>query len=124
MPQPQPLSTTSSRLAANAQLIAQAKAQASAGSSLAGLKSQLTSFATARQHALQQVNDALSGAMGNTAPVWAFSGTGHGALLAEKMRKEIPEPDAVYTLATLFAGDDITSLDRMLSHEPDYHPRP
>ncbi|MBD2812806.1 hypothetical protein ID853_18500 [Xenorhabdus sp. Vera] len=124
LPLPQSLSTATSRLVANAQLIEQAKAQASAGSSLAGLKSQITSFTTARQNALQQVSDALNGAMGKTASVWTFSGTGNGALLAEKMRKEIPEPDAVYTLATLFAGDDLSSLERMLSHEPDYHPRP
>ncbi len=124
LPLPQPLSTASSRLTANAHLIAQAKAQASAGSSLAGLKSQLNGFTTARQNALQQVGDALNGAMGNTAAVWAFSGTGNGALLAEKMRKGIPEPDAVYTLGTLFVADDISPLERMLSHEPDYHPRP
>ncbi|CEE91310.1 conserved hypothetical protein; putative exported protein [Xenorhabdus nematophila str. Anatoliense] len=124
LPLPQPLSTATSRLAANAQLIAQAKAQASAGSSLAGLKAQLSGFTAARQNALQQVSGALNGAMGKTASAWAFSGTGHGALLAEKMRKEIPEPDAVYTLATLFAGDNISPLARMLSHEPDYHPRP
>ncbi|PHM39811.1 phage protein [Xenorhabdus mauleonii] len=124
LPLPQPLSTATSRAAANAQLIAQAKTQASAGNSLAELKSQITNFATARQNALQQVSDALSGAMGKTVSVWAFTGTGNGALLAEKMRQDIPEPDAVYTLATLFVGDDISSLERMLSHEPDYHPRP
>ncbi|PHM43764.1 hypothetical protein [Xenorhabdus szentirmaii] len=123
LPLAQPLSTANSRLAVNAQLIEQAKAQASVGSSLVGLKSQITRFATARQNALQQVNDALSGAVGKTASVWAFTGKGNGALLAEKMRKDIPEPDAVYTLATLFVGDDISSLERMLNHEPNYHPR-
>ncbi|MBD2815320.1 hypothetical protein ID850_11180 [Xenorhabdus sp. Flor] len=124
LPLPQPLSTATSRLAVNAQLIAQAKAQASVSSSLAGLKSQLTGFTTARQNALQQVSDALNDTMGKTASVWVFTGTGNGALLAEKMRKNIPEPDAVYTLATLFVGNDLSSLERMLTHEPDYHPRP
>ncbi|MCG3462014.1 hypothetical protein L7G72_09155 [Xenorhabdus bovienii] len=124
LPLPQPLSTPTSRLAVNAQLIEQAKAQASAGSSLAGLKSQLSGFATARQNALQQVSDTLNGIKDKTVSVWAFSGKGNGALLAEKMHKDIPEPDAVYTLATLFVGDDISPLERMLSHEPDYHPRP
>jgi hypothetical protein len=123
LPMPQPLSTATSRMSVNAQLIEQAKAQASAGSSLSGLKSQLTAFTAARQSALQQVSDTLSGLTGNTANVWAFSGTGNGAHLAEKLRKAIPEPDAVYTLAVLFAGDDIDPLARML-HEPDYHPRP
>nr|WP_081861945.1 hypothetical protein [Photorhabdus australis] len=123
LPLPQPLSTATSRLAANVQRIEQAKSQASAGSSLAGLKSQLSGFTTARQNALQQVTDILNGAMGKSASVWTFTGTGHGAHLAEQMRKGIPEPDAIYTLATLFVGDDISPLERMLHHEPDYHPR-
>ncbi|MDC9595765.1 hypothetical protein PSI14_02500 [Xenorhabdus sp. XENO-2] len=124
LPLPQLLSTTTSRLAVNAQLIAKAKAQAGAGSSIAGLKSQLTALTAARQSALQQVTDAISGLAGKSATVWAFSGKGNGAHVAEKLRKNIPEPDAVYTLAILFAGDDLSPLERMLSHEPNYHPRP
>ncbi|MDC9606112.1 hypothetical protein [Xenorhabdus griffiniae] len=124
LPLPQPLSTATSRLAVNAQLIGQAKAQASAGSSIAGLKSQLTAFTTARQAALQQVTDAMSGLAGKSATVWAFSGKGNATHIAEKLRQNIPEPDAVYTLATLFAGEDLHPLERMLHHEPDYHPRP
>ncbi|CDL80350.1 conserved hypothetical protein [Xenorhabdus cabanillasii JM26] len=124
LPLPQPLSTATSRLAVNAQLIAKAKAQASAGSSITGLKSRLTAFTAARQSALQQVTDALSGLAGKSARVWAFSGTGDGGHVAEKLRQHIPEPDAVYTLATLFVGDDLSPLARMLNHEPDYHPRP
>ncbi|SFN70181.1 hypothetical protein [Xenorhabdus japonica] len=124
LPLPQPLSTATSRLAVNAQRIEQAKAQASAGSSLAGLKSQLSGFTTARQNALQKVTDALSGIRDKSASVWTFSGKGDGTHLAEKLRQNIPEPDAVYTLATLFIGDDIRPLERMLHHEPNYHPRP
>ncbi|MDC9590007.1 hypothetical protein PSI23_12015, partial [Xenorhabdus sp. XENO-10] len=121
---PQPLSTATSRQAINAQLIAKANAQASAGSSLAGLKSQLSGFTTARQNALQHVTDALNGIKDKSASVWAFSGKGDGVHLAEKLRQNIPEPDAVYTLAVLFAGDDIRPLEKMLHHEPNYHPRP
>ncbi|WP_426576728.1 hypothetical protein ACP179_20645 [Xenorhabdus stockiae] len=124
LPLPQPLSTATSRQAVNAQLIAKAKAQASTGSSIAGLKSQLTALTAARQSALQHVTEAMNGLAGKSATVWAFSGTGNGAHVAEKLRKNIPEPDAVYTLAVLFAGDDLRPLERMLHHEPDYHPRP
>ncbi|MCT8342577.1 hypothetical protein LG003_06740 [Photorhabdus kleinii] len=105
-------------------MIAQAKTQASAGSSIAGLKSQLTHFTTVRQHALQQVTTALNGVRSKSARVWTFSGKGNGALLAEKLRQDIPEQDAVYTLATLFTGDDISALERMLHNEPNYHIRP
>ncbi|TNH44507.1 hypothetical protein EP164_05795 [Photorhabdus luminescens subsp. sonorensis] len=124
LPPLQPFSTSTSRMAVNAQLIAQAETQVSVGSSIAGLKSQLTNFTTVRQNALQQVTAALNGVRNKSARVWVFSGKWNGALLAEKLRQDIPEQDAVYTLATLFAGDDIRALERMLHNEPNYHPRP
>ncbi|WP_387467281.1 hypothetical protein [Photorhabdus sp. RM323S] len=120
LPPFQPFSTSTRRMAMNARLIAQAKAQASEGSSIARLKSQLTNFTTARQNALQQVTAALNSVRNKSASVWAFSGKGNSALLAEKLRQDIPEPDAVYTLATLFVGDDIRVLEGML-YESNYH---
>ncbi|WP_232832426.1 hypothetical protein [Photorhabdus sp. CRCIA-P01] len=124
LPPSQPFSTSTSRLAVNAQLVAQAKAQVSVSKSIAGLKSQLTHFTTARQNALQQVTAAMNGVSDKSAGVWVFSGKGNGAFLAEKLRQDIPEQDAVYTLATLFVGDDISALERMLHNEPNYHTRP
>ncbi|NRN30922.1 hypothetical protein, partial [Photorhabdus heterorhabditis] len=124
LPPFQPFSTSTSRIAANAQLIAQAETQVSAGSSIAGLKSQLTNFTMVRQNALQQVTAALNGVRNKSARVWVCSGKGNGALLAEKLRQDIPEQDAVYTLATLFTGDDIRALERMLYNEPNYHSGP
>ncbi|WP_065823397.1 hypothetical protein [Photorhabdus australis] len=124
LPPLQPFSTSASRMAVNAQLIEQAKTQVSAGSSIAGLKSQLINFTTVRQNALQQVTVALNDVRSKSARVWTFSGKGNGALLAEKLRQDIPEQDTVYTLATLFSGDDIRALERMLHNEPNYHTGP
>ncbi|MDB6374093.1 hypothetical protein [Photorhabdus bodei] len=124
LPPLQPFSTSTSRMAVNAQLIEQAKTQVSAGSSIAGLKSQLTNFTTVRQNALQQVTAALNGVRNKSTRVWVCSGKGNGVLLAEKLCQDTPEQDAVYTLATLFVGDDISALERMLHNEPNYHTGP
>lgn len=123
LPLPQALSTATSRMALNSQLIEQAKAQASQAAGIDSLKSALNDFARVKDNALKQMNEALNGLLGKTAPVWAFSGHDDGAVLAENMRKAIPEQDAVYTLATLFVGKDIDALTGML-HEPDNHTRP
>lgn len=123
LPLPQSLSTSASRMAGNAQLIEAAKAAAGKPASPDSLKSALSDFSTMKDNALKQMGDALAGLLGKSAPVWAFSGTDDATVLAEKMKKDIPEPDAVYTLATLFAGHDIDALTRMLSHADD-SPRP
>lgn len=123
LPLPQSLSTSASRMAGNAQLIEAAKAAAGKPASPDSLKSALSDFSTMKDNALKQMGDALAGLLGKSATVWAFSGTDDATVLAEKMKKDIPEPDAVYTLATLFAGHDIDALTRMLSHADD-SPRP
>lgn len=123
LPLPQSLSTSTSRMAGNAQLIEAAKAAAGKPASPDSLKSALSDFGTLKDNALKQMGDALVGLLGKSAPVWAFSGTDDATVLAEKMKKDIPEPDAVYTLATLFAGHEIDALTRMLSNADD-SPRP
>lgn len=123
LPLPQALSTTTSRMASNSQLIEAAKAAASQPSGLDSMKSALSDFSKQKDNTLKQMNDALNGVLGKSTTVWAFSGTDDATILAEEMRKNIPDPDAVYTLATLFAGDEITVLTRMLN-DTDNYPRP
>lgn len=119
LPLPQSLSTSTSRMATNAQLIETAKSAASKPVSADSLKSALSDFGSLKDNALKQMNDSLSELLGKSAMVWAFSGAGDATVLAEKMKKDIPEPDAVYTLATLFAGHEIDALTRMLSNADD-----
>lgn len=123
LPLPQALSTTTSRMASNSQLIEAAKAAASQPSGLDSMKSALSDFSKQKDNTLKQMNDALNGVLGKSTTVWAFSGTDDATILAEEMRKNIPDPDAVYTLATLFAGDEIPVLTRMLN-DTDNYPRP
>lgn len=117
IPEPQTLSTRHSRTVINTGLIEQAKNEASSGASISGLLSYAKSFAENRKNLLQSMADSLDQLLKASVDVWVFQGKGNGLELADKMRKEIPEQDAVYTLATLFAGD-INAIKGMI-HDTD-----
>lgn len=120
LPLPQPLSTATNRMAMNAQRIAQAKDAAGAGANLAGLASALSGFANAKAAALASVESALNGLLAGSAQAWVFTASGSAATLASEMRKNVPQQDAVFTLATLFAGEDLTTLEAMIN-DTDSH---
>ncbi|EKN6157019.1 hypothetical protein ACS78I_07170 [Yersinia enterocolitica] len=120
LPLPQPLSTATNRMAMNAQRIAQAKDAAGAGANLAGLTSALSGFANAKAAALASVESALNGLLAGSAQAWVFTASGSAATLASEMRKNVPQQDAVFTLATLFAGEDLTTLEAMIN-DTDSH---
>lgn len=114
LPAALPLSTATNRLAVNAQRIAAAKAEAATGASADGLKSLLSGFAAARDSALAAAAEALATLGGKTAPAWVFTGKGSGTYLAGELRKNIPNQDSVFTLATLFSGSDVSTLEAMI----------
>ncbi|MFQ6245072.1 hypothetical protein ACLMPP_11435 [Yersinia enterocolitica] len=120
LPLPQPLSTATSRMAMNAQRIAQAKEAAGSGANLAGLASALSGFANAKAAALASVESALNGLLAGSAQAWVFTASGGAATLASEMKKNVPQQDAVFTLATLFAGEDLTTLEAMIN-DTDSH---
>lgn len=120
LPLPQPLSTATSRMAMNAQRIAQAKEAAGSGANLAGLASALSGFALAKAAALASVESALNGLLAGSAQAWVFTASGSAATLASEMKKNVPQQDAVFTLATLFAGEDLTTLEAMIN-DTDSH---
>ncbi|MGK6796161.1 hypothetical protein ACKU5C_022635 [Serratia marcescens] len=122
LPAAVPLSTSAQRLALNAQRIAEAKAGAAVGASVAGLQSALAGFMQVRQSALDGVSQAMTALQGKTAPAWAFTGKGNVASLAAEMKKNVPQQDAVFTLGMLFAGKDLSTLEAMI-HD-DSHPGP
>lgn len=121
LPPAVPLSTTTSRMAMNAQRIAQAKAEAATGASLGGLVSALADFAQARSAALEGISQALEALQGKSAPAWAFTAKGTPAFIASELQKNIPQQDAVFTLATLFSGPDLSPLEGMIND--DHHTR-
>ncbi|HGK6777925.1 TPA: hypothetical protein ACJ5GP_002016 [Yersinia enterocolitica] len=120
LPLPQPLSTATNRMAMNAQRIAQAKEAAGSGATLAGLASALSGFARAKAAALASVESALNGLLAGSAQAWVFTASGSAATLASEMKKNVPQQDAVFTLATLFAGEDLTTLEAMIN-DTDSH---
>ncbi|EOZ3162553.1 hypothetical protein [Yersinia enterocolitica] len=120
LPLPQSLSTATSRMAINAQRIAQAKDAAGAGANLAGLASALSGFANAKAAALASVESALNGLLAGSAQAWVFTASGSATTLASEMKKNVPQQDAVFTLATLFAGEDLTTLEAMINDPDSY----
>lgn len=120
LPLPQPLSSATSRMVINAQRIAQAKDAAGAGANLAGLASALSGFASAKAAALASMESALDGLLAGRAQAWVFTASGSATTLASEMKKNVPQQDAVFTLATLFAGEDLTTLEAMIN-DTDSH---
>nr|QIF59964.1 hypothetical protein FVA69_17015 [Providencia sp. 1701011]QIF63966.1 hypothetical protein FVA70_17035 [Providencia sp. 1701091] len=132
LPKPQALSTSTSRATINAQLIEQTKNSAGSASSIDTMKSAMSGFKSARETALKEIGNKLTDLLGKSVVIWSFTGKGTGDYLAEQLQKDIPEPDAIFTLATLFAGSELAPLKGMLhdptksinSTEPDNYARP
>lgn len=132
LPKPQSLSTSTSRATINAQLIEQAKNSAGSASGIDAMKSAMSGFKSARESALKDIGNKLTDLFGKSVVIWSFTGKGTGDYLSERLKKDIPEPDAIFTLATLFAGSELAPLKGMLhdptkpinSTESDNHARP
>lgn len=123
LPLPQPLSTASTRLMMNAQRITAAKQAASAGVTVEGVQSALAGFSAAKAKALAKMESTLTDVLAATTPAWVFTGRNHPATLAREIKKDVPQSDAVFTLATLFVGEDLTPLEAMI-HDTDNHVGP
>lgn len=117
LPNPQLLSTASSRATINAQLIEQAKNSAGSASGIDSMKSAMSGFKSIRENALKDITNQLTDLLGKSVVIWSFTGKGTGDYLAEQLQKDIPNPDAIFTLATLFAGSELAPLKGML-HDP------
>lgn len=117
LPKPQALSTSTSRATINAQLIEQAKNSAGSASGIDAMKSAMSGFKSARESVLKDIGNKLTDLLGKSVVIWSFTGKGTGDYLSERLKKDIPEPDAIFTLATLFAGSELSSLKGML-HDP------
>lgn len=117
LPAAQPLSVSTSRQALNAARIAAAKAEASAGASLAGMADALASFSNARDSALASINEALDGLKGKSADAWVFTGSGSLNTTATEMLRDIPAASSVYCVAVMFVGE-LDTLRTMI-HDTD-----
>lgn len=123
LPPSLPLSVSTSRAAVNAQRTATAQAEASAGNSLEGLKAQLGQFAAEHASLLEGISSGLAGLKAKSAPAWVFSLRGDMTTAATELVKNIPQPSAIYTVAMMFVGQDLSSLGGMI-HDIDSDIRP
>lgn len=123
LPPSLPLSVSTSRAALNAQRTAAAQAEASAGSSLEALKSQLGQFAAEHASLLDSISGGLEDLKAKSAPAWVYTSRGDVATAAAELVKSIPQPSAIYTVAMMFVAEDLTALGGMI-HDIDSHVRP
>lgn len=119
LPAAQLLSVSTSRQALNAARIAAAKAEASAGASLAGMADALDSFRKARDTALASINEALDGLKRKSADAWVFTGTGSLNTAATEMLRDIPAASSVYCVAVMFVGE-LDTLRTMIHDTDNY----
>lgn len=114
LPPSLPLSVPTSRAAMNALRTAKAQLEASAGSSLDGLKARLGEFAAEHASLLEGISAGLEDLKAKSAPAWVFSSRGDVSTAATELVKNIPQPSAIYTVAMMFIGDDLSSLGGMI----------
>lgn len=114
LPASVPLSVSTCRTALNAQRLAKAAAEASQGASLTSLESGLSSLAALRDQASQAAGDALAELQGKSVELWVYQAHGEPSNIAADIINGVPVQDAIYTMATLFAGD-LGGLNRMIT---------
>lgn len=121
LPMPQQLSISTTR---TVQAMGQiTRATSPAASSLTQLGSSLTQFKQQRSQLLADISLAGDSLLQASCESWAFVSTGDVQATRLAMQKSIPQPDTVFSLVLLFAGDDLSAL-RACLHEPDNRPRP
>ncbi|EPN2803333.1 hypothetical protein ACTWOG_000982 [Serratia marcescens] len=108
------LSLATTRQAYGAQNLIAAAGEALLPGAPAEIESALASLATLRATLLQEALDTLELLQAGSVPVWAVSAEGSTQLAISRLRDNIPNPDAIFTAAMLFVGDDLTPLRDMV----------
>ncbi|WP_431638385.1 hypothetical protein [Enterobacter mori] len=88
-----------------------------AGDSLPGLGGAMASFNAQRASLLADAQNQLQQLTGASLAVRAVSTVRNTAGAIEEMRDDIPDPDHVFTLCLVFAGEDLSALRGMLKDE-------
>ncbi|HDT4622792.1 TPA: hypothetical protein QHO11_003144 [Klebsiella oxytoca] len=111
-PSPLPLSVASLRGASAAAALLNSVQDG--GGSLADA---LEAFRTQRAAVIAAAQESLTGITGQAVGVYAVSTVGNTAGAVREMRDGIPNPDHVFSLCLVMAGDDLTEIRRMLRDE-------
>lgn len=118
LPVAAPLSVSTNRLAVNAQRVAAAQLAAAIPTNITALQSQIAGFVQERASLLNSLSQSLDELKGASAKILSFRYTGTHRGAAGELLKNIPRTTAVHTAATLFIGDSLSDLGKMI-HEPD-----
>lgn len=121
LPDAMPLSVPTTRAALTAKAIALAQQAASAGTSMADLKSMLSDFTALRNSMINTAADGLANLQGKSARAWVFTGTGDMATTLVELVKSVPQPSAVFSAAVMMVGENLQGVKGMI-HE--LHPNP
>lgn len=114
------LSVSSARRAQNAGAAIQAATDTlpGMGASLDTVTQALASFAAERASALQALSDTLAGLQAATASLWTLSVARDVAAAREALTTDVPQTDAVFALALLFVGEDLSALRALTTETP------
>lgn len=115
LPMPVSLSVNTTRAASGAQGVADAVKNASSAVSIDALGDLLTAFASKKAQLLADAADLLKQLQGNSCDVWEISIKQDTQLAVREMMADIPTPDAIFTVAVMFVGQDLGPLRGMVS---------
>jgi hypothetical protein len=113
LPPSVPLSMATTRTAGAVGDMQRAITEAAAGPGVGGIAAELAAFTTQRAQMLATALAALDEVQAGSVDAWVFTATGDTQTAAALMKKDIPAPDAVFTLALMFIGQDLAQLRAM-----------
>lgn len=114
LPAAAPLSVATTRLASGAQALQKAISDTAAGSSSEAIGIALAAFKQQRAALLSEANNSLEQLQGASVPVWSISVEGNTQTAITEMKKDIPDSQAVFSLAVMFVGADLAPLRAMV----------
>ncbi len=115
LPPTMPLSVPSTRLAHNATRIESAQAEAAAAGSIGQLEANAQSFAEKHADLLAESRHGFAELKNKRAQAWVFTARGSVATAITAMKKEIPQPSAIFSAAVMFIGEDLSPLEGMIN---------
>ncbi len=118
LPAALPLSVPTARTVSSASAISQAGA--ASGLSMDGLKTALADFTSRRAGLLADIATGAGGVTGKNARAWVFSASGNAADILRQLVSGIPALSSVYTAALMLAGEDLSSI-RKIIHDDDHN---
>ncbi|WP_174634689.1 hypothetical protein [Yersinia thracica] len=114
LPASVPLSVATTRAASGAQALQKAIGDTAAGSSSAAIGTALAAFKQQRAALLGEAANSLAELQGASVPVWSLSVDGSTQTAIAEMKKDIPDSQAIFSLAIMFVGADLAPLRAMV----------